>query len=190
MTGQRLRDIEYFLRLQKRYYTIRSAGADIGPAAAPAEGLDMPIASLLRPAAMLLAAGVLAGTAAPAQAQMTGTFPVCFANRPARGGVHLMLRLVVVTRRGTGTLSGSVTFTQAVNPPLNVTLPVVGSYNDISRERHGATLSNPPMVGPQVKMGAVFSTLWKAADGAYALWLDTPGGPKKGNFRVFEASCG
>jgi len=135
----------------------------------------------------MFAAGLVAVTA-PAQAQgrMTGTFPACYTNKAMPGGVSVRLDLAVVAPEKT--ISGNVAMTQAVNPPLNVALPVTGSYKDV-RGAHHATLASPDMPGRRVKMNLVISKNWKAATGAYTLWLDTPGGMKKGKLTLHGTPC-
>jgi len=141
-------------------------------------------ALLLCPAA-LLAAGLVT---APAQAQgrPTGTFLACFASKSMPGGVSTRLNLTVVAPEKT--MSGEVAMTQATNPPLDVHLPVKGSYKDV-RGLHHATLAGPEMPGRHVKMNLVISKNWKAATGAYTLWLDTPGGVKKGKLSLHGTPC-
>ena len=63
-------------------------------------------------------------------------------------------------------MSGQVRMSQAVNPPLNVTLPVKGSYTDRGG-RHLAKLASPEMPGRRVTMVLTISKNWKAATGAY-----------------------
>ena len=142
--------------------------------------------ALLLCSAALLAAGLIT---APAQAQgrMAGTFQACFANKPMPGGVSTRLNLVVVAPEKT--MSGNVAMTQAVNPPLNVTLPVTGSYKDIRGGRHVAKLASPEMPGRRVTMALTISKNWKAAVGTYSLWLDTPGGAKKGKLSLRQVPC-
>jgi len=139
-------------------------------------------------APLLCSAAVLAALTAavtPAHAQM-GTFQACYSNKAMPGGVSVRLDLVVVAPAKT--MSGQVRMSQAVNPPLNVTLPVKGSYKDV-RGLHHATLASPEMPGRRVKMNLVISKNWKAATGAYTLWLDTPGGMKKGKVSLHGTPC-
>ncbi len=142
--------------------------------------------TLLLCSAVLLTAG-LATAPAQAQGRMTGTFQACFANKPMPGGVSTRLNLVVVAPEKT--MSGQVRMSQAVNPPLNVTLPVKGNYKDVRGGRHHAMLASPEMPGRRVTMDLVISKNWKAASGTYTLWLDTPGGVKKGKLDLRGTPC-
>ena len=137
-------------------------------------------------AASLVIAVLSVGAIAPAHAQ-AGAFLACYRNKPLIGGVSVMLRLVVVTP--SKTMSGNVSFAQPISPPLDVSLPVEGGYKNIRRGRHAAHLTNPPMVGRGITMNLVFSANWKAAKGSYALWLDTPGGLKKGKVVLRQTPC-
>ena len=135
----------------------------------------------------VFAAGLVAVTA-PAQAQgrMTGTFQACYSNKAMPGGVSTRLNLVVVAPEKT--MSGEVRMSQAINPPLNVTLPVKGSYKDGPR-RHNAKLESPAMPGYHITMALTFASNWKAATGTYSLWLDTPKGAKKGKLSLRQVPC-
>jgi hypothetical protein len=135
---------------------------------------------------MVVAAGVLAGMAAPAQAQMVGAFQACYRNKPMPGGVGVSLNLVVVTP--SKTMTGTSVVTQAVNPPLHVVLPVAGSYKQGPR-RYIAQLESPMMPGYHIKMSLIFATNWKGATGTYDLWLDTPKGAKKGKVALRQTAC-
>ena len=144
----------------------------------------------MRSALLLCSAALLTGglVTAPAHAQgrTTGTFQACYTNKVMPGGVSVRLNLVVVAPEKT--MSGEVRMSQAVNPPLNVTLPVKGSYTDRGG-RHLAKLASPEMPGRRVTMALTISKNWKAATGAYTLWLDTPGGVKKGKLSLRGTPC-
>lgn len=141
--------------------------------------------ALLLCSAVLLTAG-LATAPAQAQGRKTGTFQACYSNKAMPGGVSVRLDTVVVAPEKT--MSGQVRMSQAVNPPLNVTLPVKGSYTDRGG-RHLAKLASPEMPGRRVTMVLTISKNWKAATGTYTLWLDTPGGAKKGKVSLRQTPC-
>lgn len=148
----------------------------------------MRIATLLRSAA-LLAVGLLAVSAtspAGAAAKM-GAFHVCYANKPLLGGIVMGLNLVVVTPKKT--MSGDVSVTQAINPPLDVKLPVQGHYRDIAKGRHAAKLASPNMPGRHITVALTATANWKAAVATYSLWLDTPQPPKTGKVTLNAVPC-
>lgn len=147
----------------------------------------MRIAILLRCAAVI-GAGVLALAAiAPAHAQKMGAFHVCYQNKPRPGAVVMRLDLVVVTPQKT--MSGEVTVSQAVNPPLHVMLPVKGHYRNVKKGRHVAELASPKMPGRHISIAMTATATWKAAIASYSLWLDTPHPPKKGKVSLRQTAC-
>jgi Domain of unknown function (DUF1842) len=149
----------------------------------------MCVANLLRPSAMI-AAGLLAVAAtSPARAAggMMGAFHVCYVSKAMPGAVGMALNLVVVTPKKT--MSGEVTMTQAVNPPLHVQLPVKGSYRDVAKGRHVAKLASPKMPGRHIAIAMTATGDWEAAVASYDLWLDTPQPPKKGKVSLRQEPC-
>ena len=145
--------------------------------------------TLLR-STVVIAAGLLAVVAtSPARAAggKMGAFHVCYASKAMPGAVHMALNLVVVTPRKT--MSGDVTMTQAVNPPLHVQLPVKGSYRDVAKGRHVAKLASPKMPSRHIAIAMTATGDWKAAVASYDLWLDTPQPPRKGKVSLHQEPC-
>ena len=150
----------------------------------------MRIATLLRSSTVLAAAaGLLAVVAtAPARAaDMTGTFPVCFQSKAAPGAVSMALNLMVVAPDKT--LSGDATMGQATHPPLDVKLPVKGSYVDIANGRTHAELESADMAGRHLAVSMTVGKGWKAAIAHYMLWMDTPTGTKTGKAVLRQVAC-
>ena len=147
----------------------------------------MRIAILLRTAAVIAAGLVALAALSPAHAQKMGAFHVCYASKAMPGAVVMHLNLVVVTPKKT--MSGEVTVSQAVNPPLNVKLPVKGKYRTVKKGRHVATLASPKMPGRHITIAMTASANWKAAVARYSLWLDTPQPPKKGRVTLHQTPC-
>ncbi len=150
----------------------------------------MRISALFRSSAVMIAAGLVAAVVAtsPARAAgMSGTFPLCYQSKAMPGAVVMTLDLVVVAPKKT--MSGQAMMTQAINPPLDVKLPVKGTYRDIRKGRHVAKLASPKRPGRHITIALTAAADWKTATASYSLWLDTPKPPKKGKVALHQVPC-
>lgn len=109
-----------------------------------------------------------------------GTFLVSYASTNVlAGGYSLTLNLVVdvVNNRA----SGIAGVTQAINPPLDVSLPVHGTVTDLTvmpmNTHHLVVLqSSDKLLGRHIEMRLVTSDDWQSGTANVTLFLDTPAG--------------
>lgn len=112
-----------------------------------------------------------------------GLFKVVYQGSTApAGGFNVVLPLTVDTVRHT--VTGEVTITQATNPPLEITLPVSGTFTDMTvmnptRTYHLIKLQSPAVPGRHVDLRMVAEPDWKSGDADVVLFLDTADGVKR-----------
>lgn len=112
-----------------------------------------------------------------------GTFLVSYESvNVLAGGYSLRLDLVidVVNNKAAG-MSG---VTQAINPPLNVKLPVHGTVTDMTvmpRNTHHLVVleSADKLLGRHIEVRLVTTDDWQSGTANVTLFLDTPQGVKQ-----------
>lgn len=113
--------------------------------------------------------------APPARAD-EAAFPACYRTRNnLMGAVGIWLELTVSPPGRT--ISGNASFYQATYPPLDVTLPLEGTYVDAAKTgHHRAVLASPRHSGRNAGMRLTISPDWAEASGTYSLSGGTRGG--------------
>lgn len=112
-----------------------------------------------------------------------GTFIVSYeSTNVLAGGYVLNLNLVVDVVNNTA--GGIASVTQAINPPLDVKLPVHGTVTDMTvmpkNTHHLVVLeSSNKLLGRHIEVRLVTSEDWQTGTANVTLFLDTPGGVKQ-----------
>lgn len=112
-----------------------------------------------------------------------GTFLVSYESvNVLAGGYALNLNLVI--DKAHNTASGVAGVTQAINPPLDVKLPVHGTVTDMTvmpnNTHHLVVLeSSNKLLGRHMEVRLVTSDDWQTGTANVTLFLDTPGGVKQ-----------
>ncbi len=109
----------------------------------------------------------------------TGSFIVSYESVGQPPGAP-SLRLDLFVDMAQATASGTARVTQAVNPPLNVKLPVHGDVITMTvmpKNTHfQLKLTSPQMPGRHIDVTAVVESDRKTGRAHVLVWLDTPGG--------------
>jgi hypothetical protein len=109
----------------------------------------------------------------------TGTFIVSYESADQPLGAR-SLRLDLIVDMVHAIASGTAEVTQAVNPPLNVKLPVQGPVITMTVmpniTHYQLKLSSPQMPGRHIDVTAVVESDWQTGKAHVVLWLDTPSG--------------
>jgi len=112
-----------------------------------------------------------------------GTFLVNYESvNTLAGGYALTLNLVVDVAHSKA--SGIAGVTQAINPPLNVRLPVYGTVTDMTvmpkNTHHLVVLqSSDKLLGRHIEVRLVTADDWQTGTANVTLFLDTPDGVKQ-----------